>query len=151
MEIRINDLSGPEIKALLETHLQEMASHSPPESCHALDLDGLKVPEITFWTVWEDDELNGCGALKDIGAGHGEIKSMHVPARHRGKGVSVFLLEHILKSAQDMNLTHLSLETGSMSAFIAARKLYEKHGFVECEPFGDYSPDPNSMFMTLKL
>lgn len=148
MEIRIDDLSGPEIAQLLREHLQDMALHSPPESIHALDLDALRKPEITFWTVWEDSELLGCGAIKQLDPMHGEIKSMRTASRHKGKGVAAGLLTHILEEARRRRYRRLSLETGSMQAFVPAHRLYARFGFVMCGPFADYIEDPNSVFMT---
>ena len=149
--IRKDDLTGPEVHALLEAHLATMRSLSPPESIHALDLDGLRVPEVTFWTVWQDDALAGCGALKQLSASDGEIKSMHTAAAHRGKGIAEAMLLHILEEARRQRLRRLSLETGSQPGFEPARRLYAKHGFAFCGPFADYEEDPNSVFMTLTL
>jgi putative acetyltransferase len=128
-----------------------MRSVSPPESKHALDLQGLKAPEITFWTVYEGEQLLGCAALKALSAGQGEVKSMRVDAAARGKGVGSALLNHLLAEARARGYQSLWLETGSMAFFEPARRLYRKHGFVLCEPFGDYRADPNSVFMTLPL
>ena len=150
-EIRSDDLSGLEIAELLSDHLREMHEHSPPESVHALDLDGLKRPEITFWSVRSGGTLVGCGALKELDRWHGEIKSMRTARPFRGKGVGKFVLRHIIGEARKRGLKRLSLETGSMAAFAPARRLYESHGFDYCEPFADYRSDPNSVFMTLKL
>jgi putative acetyltransferase len=149
--IRLDDLSGPEIAALLQEHLDEMHQLSPPESVHALDLDALRQPEITFWTVWAGDKLAGCGALKELDPTHGEIKSMRTSYEFRGKGAGKFVLRHILDEAQERGYRRLSLETGSMSAFDPARRLYESYGFESCGPFADYILDPNSVFMTLDL
>jgi len=151
MIIREDDLTGPEIAALLQAHLDTMALHSPPESIHALDLDALRVPAVTFWTVWAGPDLLGCGALKELDAGHGEIKSMHTAERHRGKGVARKLVEYILQAASERSYTRLSLETGSMEAFAPARALYAGFGFEETGPFGGYVEDPHSAFMTLTL
>lgn len=151
MHIRIDDLQGPEIAALLEDHLHSMTLHSPPESIHALDLDKLRRPGITFWTAWEDGELLGCGAIKELDAGHAELKSMKTDTRHLRKGVAEKLLIHAIGEARKRGCERISLETGSMDAFVPARKLYEKHGFAECGPFGDYEPDPYSLFMSKKL
>lgn len=151
MDIREDDLLGPEIATLLETHLTEAAKYSPPESTHALDLEALRAPEITFWTAWEDNELVGCGALKEIAANVGEIKSMHTAAAHRGKGVAAAIVETIIREAGRRNYRRLSLETGSMAAFAPAHTLYSKLGFKTCTPFGDYTEDPFSIFMTLDL
>ncbi|MEU5875989.1 GNAT family N-acetyltransferase [Spirillospora sp. NPDC047279] len=151
MRIEVDDLSGPEIEAFLEAHVQEMRATSPPESKHALDLDGLRRPEVTFWTAWDGGALVGCGAIKRLDAGHAELKSMRTdPVRKRG-GVASRLLEHILVEAGARGFTRLSLETGSAGFFLPARRLYEKFGFEYCEPFADYAPDPNSVFMTRSL
>ncbi len=151
MQIRIDDLQGPEIAQLLRAHLENSAKWSPPESIHALDLDGLRKPEITFWTAWEKTALLGCGALKELDPFHGEIKSMHTAAAHRGKGVARGLLAHIESEARRRGYKRLSLETGSMEGFAPARALYSSFGFVECEPFGSYFLDPNSTCMTREL
>jgi putative acetyltransferase len=151
MQIRVDDLRGTEIAALLRTHLDEAAQHSPAESMHALDLDGLRAPGITFWSMWEGDALLGCGALKELDPTHGEIKSMHTAHAHRGRGVAAAILRHIIEEARRRAYRRLSLETGSMESFAPARILYARHGFVECEPFADYVPDPYSTFMTLDL
>jgi putative acetyltransferase len=149
--LRLDDLSGPEIAQLLQEHLDEMHQLSPPESVHALDLDALRQPDITFWTVWSDDKLAGCGALKELDPTHGEIKSMRTSHEFRGKGAGKFVLRRILNEAQRRGYKRLSLETGSMAAFDPARRLYESHGFEYCGPFADYILDPNSVFMTLTL
>jgi putative acetyltransferase len=157
MHIRIDDLEGPEIRALLEEHLRHMHSLSPPESVHALDLTGLKRPEVTFWTVWSapsGGELMGCGALKQIGPRHGEIKSMRTAEAHRGRGVARTMLGHIVDTARQRGLERLSLETGSEPGFEPARKLYETFGFEYCpafEGYEDVADDPNSVFMTRVL
>jgi putative acetyltransferase len=151
MKIILDDLSGKEITALLQLHLENMASISPPESCHALAVDSLKDPDISVWSAWDGDDLLGCGALKKIARTHGEIKSMRTVAAHLHKGVAANLLRHIINTASDRGYQHLSLETGSAEEFLPARKLYEKFGFSECGPFADYQPDPLSTFMTIKL
>lgn len=151
MRMTVDDLNGPEIQALIGEHLQAMAGNSPPESMHALDLSGLKKPEITFWSVWEGDELLGCGALKELDDSHGELKSMRTASRHLRKGVARKLLEHIIAEAKRRGYGRISLETGSMAAFIPARDLYASFGFMECGPFAEYVEDPNSVFMTKPL
>lgn len=152
MRIVIDDLTGPEIAALLEEHTAELRGISPSESKHAQDLDGLRRPKVTFWTVWDDDEdLVGCGALQDLGDGSAELKSMRVASRHQRRGVASLLLRHIVGEARDRGFTRLNLETGSMPFFEPARSLYRKHGFDECGPFARYVADPNSVFMTLAL
>lgn len=151
MDIKIDDLTGSEVAELVMEHLQNMRRISPPESTHALDLEKLKRPEITFWSVWEGRELVGCGALKEIDGFHGEIKSMRTSTAHLRKGVARRMLQHIIEEAKRRGYQRLSLETGSMEAFEPARKLYASFGFQDCEPFADYTEDPNSVFMTKEL
>jgi len=151
MHIKIDDLQHPAIHALLNEHLQNMYELSPPESVHALSLEKLRAPDITFWTAWEDDLLLGCGALKELDQKHGEVKSMRTPIAHRRKGVGFAILSHIIEVAKGRGYERLSLETGSEDAFKPAQKLYEKFGFTYCGPFGNYKEDPNSVFMTLRL
>ena len=151
MEIKIDDLYGNEIKAFLEDHINDMKSVSPPESKHALDLDDLRKPDITFWTIWDNTILTGCGALKELDDSHGEIKSMRTSKSYRGKGIASSLLQHILNEAKTRSYKRLSLETGSMPFFEPARVLYKKHGFLPCPPFSTYREDPNSIFMTKQL
>jgi putative acetyltransferase len=151
MEIRRDDLSGAEVRALIAEHLRSMFLHSPPESVHALPVDALRRPEVTFWSAWRDGELMGCGALKELDARHGEIKSMRTAARHLRKGVAARMVEHIVEEARRRGYRRLSLETGSMAAFAPARSLYARFGFQPCGPFADYIEDPNSVFMTREL
>ncbi len=151
MEIKVDDLNGHEVSQLLLEHLQSMRQISPPESVHALDVDGLRKPEVTFWTVWENEELLGCGALKELDQQHGEIKSMRTSSRHLRKGVAKTLLKHIFDVARDRGYRRLSLETGSMKEFEPAHRLYRSCGFMFCGPFADYVEDPNSVFMTREL
>jgi putative acetyltransferase len=151
MEIKIDDLKGAEIHELLQEHLNSMFELSPPESVHALDIEALRKPEITFWTVWENGELLGCAALREIDSQHGEIKSMRTAARHLRKGVAKYVLNHIISEAKRRGYSRLSLETGSMEAFDPARRLYAGFGFTFCAPFADYVEDPNSVFMTKRL
>lgn len=152
MDIRLDrDLADPRIIDLLGEHLRDMALHSPLESIHALDLDGLRRPEISFWTVWAGDDLLGCGALKQLDAHHGELKSMRTANAHRRRGVAAAMLRHLLHEATARGYRRLSLETGSMAAFEPARRLYASFGFAFCGPFADYADDPNSVFMTRLL
>lgn len=151
MHIEVDDLSRPALHALLEEHLQSMHALSPPESVHALDLTALRRPDITFWSAWEGPLLLGCGALKELDALHGEVKSMRTPDAVRRRGAGRALLSHIIQVARGRGYQRLSLETGSMAAFKPAQRLYASFGFVFCQPFADYQPDPNSMFMTLRL
>ncbi len=147
----MDDLSGPEIAAFLADHVRQMRSVSPPESKHALDLDGLRAPEVTFWSVRDGGGVVGCGALKRLDARHAELKSMRTaPARTR-TGVASMLLGHIIAEAERGGFARLSLETGTADFFLPARRLYEKFGFVPCGPFADYRPDPNSTFLTRTL
>ena len=129
-----------------------MRSQSPPESVHALDLSRLRQPDIRFWTVWsEAGELMGCGALKRLSNEHAEIKSMRSANGFRGQGVGRAMLLHLLQEAQNSGFKRLSLETGSQPGFVAARRLYQRHGFAICGPFEGYTDDPLSVFMTLAL
>jgi putative acetyltransferase len=151
VKIAVDDLCGPEIAAFLDEHVQQMRSITSLESKHALDLDGLRVPEVTFWSVWDDDAIVGCGAIKGLDAGHAELKSMRSASTRKRSGIASTLLEHIIAEVRRMGFTRLSLETGSAEFFHPARKLYEKFGFGYCQPFADYRPDPNSVFMTRQV
>lgn len=151
MKIIIDSVTSKEVISLLEDHLHSMTLHSPPESIHALDVAGLRKPEVTFWSAWEDGELAGCGALKELDNKHGEVKSMKTSPDHLRKGVARKLLIHIISEAKNRGYNRLSLETGSMDAFLPAKKLYESLGFEYCGPFSDYAEDPNSVFMSLNL
>ncbi len=151
MHITLDDLRGPAIQALLQAHRASMFQHSPPESVHALDLDGLRRPEITFWSAWDGAALLGCGALKALGGGQGEVKSMRTAAAHLRKGVAAALLQHIIQEAVVRGYAHLYLETGTAPAFAPARSLYARHGFAYCDPFADYAQDPYSVFMCKAL
>jgi len=151
VKIVVDDLSGPKIAEFLNEHVQEMRSITPLESKHALDLDGLRRPEITFWSIMDNETLIGCGAIKMLDAGHAELKSMRTAPTRQRTGIASLLLEHIVAEAERMGFTRLSLETGSAEFFRPARKLYEKFGFTYCEPFADYRLDPYSVFMTRSL
>ncbi|EGQ8311585.1 GNAT family N-acetyltransferase [Vibrio parahaemolyticus] len=151
MRIEIDDLERPQVLALLEEHLQDMYATSPPESVHALDVSKLKLPSITFWTGWDGEQLLGCVAISQLEDGHAELKSMRTTPSARKQGVASRLLNHVIEQAKHQGIQRLSLETGSMAFFEPAHRLYEKHGFAYCEPFGDYQHDPNSRFMTLAL
>lgn len=151
MEIREDDLTGAEIARFLEEHIEEMRAVTPPESKHALDLDSLRAADITFWTVWDEGMLVGCGALKELDDGHAEIKSMRTASTHRGKGVASSLLAHMLDVARGRGYRAVSLETGSFAFFAPARMLYERFGFEYCGPFADYVEDSNSVFMTRRF
>ncbi|MEQ1831480.1 MAG: GNAT family N-acetyltransferase [Candidatus Eisenbacteria bacterium] len=149
MHIELDDLTRPQVHALLEEHLANMRELSPPESVHALDLAKLRTPDITFWTVWDGELLLGCGALKELSPTHGEVKSMRTPRALRGRGAARAVLAHIIATARGRGYRRLSLETGAQEAFQPARTLYASFGFQSCGPFGDYGDDPNSAFMTL--
>jgi len=151
MRIAEGGLDDPRVIALLDLHVARAWAETARGSAHALDLPGLKAPEMTFWSVWEGETLVGVGALKQLGADHGEVKSMHTAEAMRGRGVGSALLCHMIASARARGMVRLSLETGSWPYFASARAFYARHGFVECPPFGDYRPDPNSVFMTLML
>jgi len=151
MEILIDDLSRPEVGELLRAHLSNMALHSPPESVHALDFDAFRSQAVTLWSAWQDDELLGCSALKELDPHHGEIKSMRTVEKHMRRGVAAALLDHIIATARRRGYRRLSLETGSVAAFAPARALYERVGFDYCAPFADYTEDPYSVFMTKTL
>jgi len=151
LDIRTDDLRGPAIAALLTEHLADMHRISPPGSVHALDLDGLRRPAITFWCAWDGEALAGCGALKALDAGRGEVKSMRTAHPYRGRGVAAAILAHLLDAATRRGMRRVSLETGSMDFFAPAHRLYERFGFSRCGPFGDYREDPNSVFMTRNL
>ena len=151
MEIKLDDLSGSEMAAFIMEHLAGMSLTSPPESIHALGLEELKKADVTVWSAWENGELLGCGALKELDETHGEIKSMRTSAAHLRKGVARQLLTHIIDEASMRGYNRLSLETGSMEAFYPAQKLYVSFGFRYCPPFADYWDDPNSVFMTMEL
>jgi putative acetyltransferase len=151
MLIKIDDLRGPEIAALLEEHMSGMRATSPEASVHALDLEGLRQPEITFWSAWDGAALMGCGAVRELDATHGEIKSMRTTAAHLRKGVAAQILARIIQVAQERGYQRLSLETGSTPDFAAAHALYAGFGFNQCGPFAGYAVDPFSVFMTKVL
>lgn len=144
-------LDRDDVRALLAEHLSDMFATSPAESVHALDLDALRDPAIAFWAAREDGQLLGCGALKDLGDGHGELKSMRTASGHRGRGVAAAVLEHLVGVARARGFGRLSLETGTEGYFAPARRLYVRHGFAPCAPFADYVPDPHSVFLTREI
>lgn len=148
MEIREGGLDDPRVVALLNVHFQGMLANSPKDSCHFLDLSGLRAPGVTFWAAWDGEDLLGCGALKQLDAGHGEVKSMRTAAEHLRRGTGAALVSHILRVARERGYKRLSLETGSGAAFDAAHALYRQFGFTECGPFGDYKEDPFSRFLS---
>lgn len=151
MKIVRGGLDDERVVVLLDEHLRGMADHSPPESIHALDHDGLRAAGVTFWTVWEGDALYGCGALQELDHEHGEIKSMRTAATQLRRGVATAMLEHIIGEAKRRGYKRLSLETGSGPGFDAAHALFAKYGFSYCGPFARYTNDPFSRFMTMEL
>ncbi len=151
IEIRVDDLTGEATRALIAFHLDGMHDTSPAESVHALDIDGLRHPSVTFWSAWIDGELAGIAALKSIDAERGELKSMRVDDRFRGSGVGRALLRHLVAEARERGMTSLWLETGSPDDFVPAQRLYESEGFTRCGPFEGYTDDPFSVFMTRAL
>ncbi|EGU54050.1 histone acetyltransferase HPA2 [Vibrio orientalis CIP 102891 = ATCC 33934] len=151
MKIIEDRLESSAVLDLLREHLEDMNATSPAESVHALDVSGLKEPSVTFWSSWQGEQLLGCAALKALSHEHGELKSMRTATLARKMGVGSTMLRHILDYARQQGMTKISLETGSMAYFAPARALYEKHGFEYCEPFADYTLDPNSQFMSITL
>ena len=149
--IREDDLTGPEIAALLRLHLDEMHKWSPPESVHAMPIERLRQSDVTFYSAWAGDRLVGCGALKNLAEDHGELKSMRADPAWRGRGVGRAILLHLLAQARARGYARVSLETGRPEAFAPARRLYQLNGFVECPPFADYAEDPFSICMTRTL
>jgi len=151
VDFRTDTLTDSQVIALLREHLASMHLHSPPESIHALDLEGLRQSDVTFWSLWHEEHLLGCCALKQLDPRHGEIKSMRTVTAHLRKGVGVAMMVHLIDEAKRRGYQRLSLETGSMEAFMPARRLYERFGFDLCGPFAEYVEDPFSIYMTLEL
>lgn len=151
MKIEVDDLTRPEIQQLVREHLEDMRRNSPISSCHALGVEELRKSDITFWSVWDNDKLLGCGALKELDLDHGEIKSMRTVIGKRREGVATKLVTFILEEAKKRNYKRVSLETGSTDAYEPAKNLYIKFGFKKCGPFASYLQDPNSLFMTKVL
>ncbi len=151
LRIEVDDLTRSSVRALLAEHLADMHATTPAESVHALDLTGLSSPSVTVWTAWSGADLLGCAALSELTPTEGEIKSMRTAPAARGRGVAGRMLSHVLASARSRGYRRVSLETGAEEFFAPARRLYARHGFVECGPFADYSLDPLSVFMTREL
>jgi putative acetyltransferase len=151
MRIEIDDVSRPQVLALLEEHLRNMYELSPPDTVFAFDANKLRGPGIVFWTAWKDDVLLGCAALKELSPTQGEVKSMRTPAYLRGHGAGRALLDHLLQVARERGYRELFLETGRHPAFTPAHTLYRSVGFRECGPFGDYKENGHSVFMSLHL
>lgn len=148
LEIRRDDLESPQVTALVLAHLASLEPTAPPESRHALDLNGLRSSEVSFWVIWDGENVAGIGALKRLSEELAEIKSMRTADSYRRQGVGSRMLRHLMAQAIEAGYKQISLETGSMEFFEPARKLYSSFGFTECGPFGDYVEDPNSVFMT---
>jgi putative acetyltransferase len=146
-----DDLSGAEVAALLAFHLSEMHQWSPPESVHAMPIERLRQPDVTFYSAWDDDTLAAVGALKHLGDGRGELKSMRAAPEYRGKGAGKAILEHLMAEARNRGYTWLGLETGRPDPFVPARTLYASYGFHECEAFADYVVDEWSICMSRAL
>ena len=151
MKIIQDDLTSPQTLALLEIHFAGMTSASPAGTCHFLDVEGLKSPELTFWSAWDGESIAGCGALKEHSSELGEVKSMRTHPDFLRRGVASLLLEHIIATAKSRGYQRLSLETGSGDAFVPALRLYESRGFVSCPPFGCYTASAFNRFYTLVL
>ena len=151
LRVVVDDLSGPEVAALLADHLSSMHEQTPPGSVHALDLARLRAPEVTFWSAWVGGDLAGCGALKELDPARGEVKSMRTAPAYLRLGVAAAVLAEIVATARSRGYAELLLETGHGPAFDAAHALYTRSGFERCGPFADYSDDPFSRFFSLAL
>ncbi len=151
MDIRLGGLDTPQVTTLLAEHVADMRRYSPPESVHTLDLDRLGTPDLTFWSLWDGDEVMGCAALRELDRTHGELKSMRTSTAYRRRGVAAALLDHVVAEARRRGYERLSLETGSPAEFAPARTMYAAYGFTECGPFGPYVADDFSVFLTLDL
>jgi|TARA_B100001758_G_C18132344_1_gene464517 putative acetyltransferase len=145
------NFDNPDVNALLKKHFVELRSVSPAGSTHVLDIAGLKDNTIKFWSLWENNEIIGCGALKFLEKGHGEFKSIRVADNFRKKGIGEKIINHLILEAKKLNIDKLSVETGAGNFFQPARKLFNKFGFKECPPFAHYKEDPNSCYYTLKI
>lgn len=152
IRFRAGELDSADVQALLAAHLAGMHAQSPPESVHALPLEGLRRTDVTFFSARDTDgQLLSVGALRELDSGHGEIKSMRTVDDARNRGVGAAVLAHLLRIARERGYTRVSLETGTPEGFAPARRLYERHGFTRCPPFADYREDPFSCCMTLEL
>ncbi len=151
MHVALDDPRRSDVVALLEAHLAFAAATSPPEDVHALDLDGLLAPTVSFYSLRDDGVLLAIGALQQVDAWHVEVKSMHTPSAFRGRGFARVMLDHLVAEARARGCARISLETGSVAEFAPARALYVAAGFVACEPFASYLPSPHSTFMTREL
>ena len=145
------NFDNPEVNQLLKKHFIELRSVSPEGSTHVLDIEGLKVPSIKFWSIWDEEKLIGCGALKFLDPGHGEFKSIRIADEFRNMGYGIKLLEHLIIEAKKNGIRKISLETGAGNFFKPARKLFENAGFKNCEPFAHYKIDPNSCYYSKEI
>ena len=145
------NFDNPEVDDLLRKHFIELRSVSPAGSTHVLDIDGLKNPSIKFWSLWENEKLMGCGALKFLNESHGEFKSIRVADQYRGKGYGKKIISHLIAEAKELKIKKISIETGSGEFFKSARRLFKNFGFEKCEPFSHYKTDVNSCYMTLEI
>ena len=145
------NFDNPKVNELLVNHFKELRSVSPENSCHVLDIKGLKTENIKFWSLWEEDELVGCGALKFLEKKHGELKSIRIADTFRKKNYGKKVIEHLILEAKKLEITKLSLETGAGNFFEPARKLFRNCGFKDCDPFDDYKLNPDSCYMTIDI
>ena len=145
------NFDNSEVDKLLRKHFIELRSVSPAGSTHVLDIDGLKDPSIKFWSLWENQRLMGCGALKFLNENHGEFKSIRVADQYRGKGYGQKIISHLIAEAKELKIEKISIETGSGEFFKSARILFKNFGFKKCEPFSHYKVDPNSCYMNLEI
>ena len=143
------NFDNPEVNELLTKHFVELRAASPKGSAHVLDIPGLKEPSIKFWSLWSDEKLIGCGALKFLDKEHGEFKSIRIHDNFRMQGQGVNVINHLINEAKTLKIKRLSIETGSSDFFIPARKLFKKTGFTVCEPFAHYKVDVNSVYLTM--
>ena len=142
------NFDNPEVNELLTKHFIELRAASPKGSTHVLDIPGLKVPSIKFWSLWQNDKIMGCGALKFLDKSHGEFKSIRIHDNFRGKGNVINVVNHLINEAKKLNIKRISIETGAGDFFISARKLFKNSGFETCEPFAHYKEDDNSVYLT---
>ena len=146
-----NNFDHPEVNDLLKKHFIELRSVSPEGSTHVLDIPGLKVPSIKFWSLWENDELIGCGALKFLDDSHGEFKSIRIADKFRKNGLGIKIIDHLINEAKKLNIKKISIETGSGDFFKPARRLFKRCGFEKCDPFAHYKEDINSVYLAKSL
>ena len=146
-----NNFDHPEVNDLLNKHFIELRSVSPEGSVHVLDIPGLKISSIKFWSLWENEQLIGCGALKFLGENHGEFKSIRISDKFRKNGLGIKIITHLINEAKKLNVKIISVETGSGAFFVPARKLFKKCGFEPCKPFAHYKEDPNSCYFSLDI